>query len=107
MEGEQGEARTRSRRHDGKDPWSVSLAPAPFDGPIAAGDLVALNFNRLSVDHQGREELLWVAVVSMAGDTIDGVLDNQPTWIRGLSDGDGVTFERAHIIRVMRRPTET
>lgn len=102
MDGEPGEAGTR-RRHDGKDPWHLATVDVPYPDPIAAGDLVALRFVRDRDDHQGREEELWVRVVGPrdAGGW-RGELDNQPTYIRGLSDGAEIVFGPDHVIKVMR-----
>jgi hypothetical protein len=104
MDGEPGEAGTR-RRHDGKDPWHLAPAPVAWPDPIAAGDLVALRFVRERDDHQGREEELWVRVVGRAeGGGWTAELDNQPTYIRGLSDGAEVAFGPEHVFKVMPAP---
>lgn len=97
----------RVRRHDGKDQWSLEVAPEAYVHPIGVGDLVSLAFVRHSADLQGHSERLWVVVVENDSDGFRGELDNQPTWIRGLGDGDPVDFTRTHVFQRMpaRRST--
>lgn len=103
------------RRHDGRDPWSLMsreealartdlgehVPPLPQEapGPIAVGGYVLLLFVRERADPQGRYEALWAEVTGADALGHDAVLDNQPTWIRGLAAGDVVRFEARHALR--------
>lgn len=67
------------------------------------GDFVALELVRERNDLQGRNEELWVEVTAANGDAFEATLDNQPTYIRGLSPGDSVSFVLAQV-RQVRTP---
>jgi hypothetical protein len=102
---ELGEAGGTPRRHHGRDPWSIAPRPEAMATPRApaVGDFVALELIRERTDWQGRSEELWVEVTAVDGDAFEGTLDNQPTWIRGLSPGDRVQFGLADV-RQVRTP---
>lgn len=110
------DARTgHHRRHDGRDPWSlmtraealvrrdlgehVPSLPPEAPGPIAVGGYVLLLLVRERADLQGRYEALWAEVTGQDDLGFDAVLDNQPTWIRGLASGDAIRFEGRHVLR--------
>ena len=102
-----GEVGGKPKRHHGRDPWSVAARPDGADLPNmpSVGDFVALQFVRERNDAQGRFEELWVEVtaVEVAADgtpEFAAALDNQPTWIRGLSAGDPVRFTAAQVLAV-------
>ena len=109
------DARTgKPRRHDGKDPWSLmpreeALARGDLGehvpalargapGAVSIGGYALLVFVRERADTQGRYEALWVEVTGADAAGYDAVLDNQPTWIRGLASGDAVRFEARHVL---------
>lgn len=104
-------------RHDGRDDYhflardeALSLAgqlgdyvpPLPPQVPAAprTGDFVQVIMVREGPDVQGRHEALWVEVSSVSEDVVEGTLDNQPTWVRGVAAGDRVTFARAQVVRL-------
>lgn len=110
----------KRKRHDGKDPWLVLTREAVLadeairalvPGPIAKepealaadhGDGILIVLERQRLDPQGRHEALWCEVASVDGELYGCVLDNQPTWIRGLSSGDPLTVSREQVLRVAR-----
>jgi hypothetical protein len=115
MDEELIDAGGKPRRHDGKDPWSLvpldeldetlrGLVPGRIEPPqvLGEGDAVLLLFRRERLDLQGRHEALWVEVTSVEGASVEGVMDNQPTWIRGLASGDPIRFELRHVLRRAR-----
>jgi hypothetical protein len=117
MDDDLTDATGRPRRHDGRDPWSLvprellevdaslrALVPGAIAAPdsLAPGDVVLLLFTRERLDPQGRHEALWVEVEAVEGDEVQGVMDNQPTWIRGLAAGDPIRFAHGHILRRAR-----
>jgi hypothetical protein len=104
----------KPRRHDGRDPWSLmpraealarsdlgAFVPPLGDAPeaIAVGGYALLLFERQRADLQGRYEALWVEVTGADESGFAALLDNQPTWIRGLSAGDALRFEARHVLR--------
>lgn len=95
----------KPKRHHGRDPWSVASRPADMPAPRVpcVGDFVALEFVRERNDPQGRSEELWVEVTGADGHAFEATLDNQPTFIRGLSPGEPVRFALAQV-RHVRTP---
>ena len=114
MDDELTDASGKRKRHDGRDPWAVvvrervlgddqirEVVPGRIDaGDPSAGQSVLIVLERLRNDPQGRFEAIWCEVVAVDGDRIEAVLDNQPTWIRGISSGDPITFERECVLRL-------
>ncbi len=92
----------KPKRHHGRDPWSIALRPGDLATPRApsVGDFVALDLVRERNDAQGRHEELWVEVTAVNGDAFEATLDNQPTYIRGLSPGDPVSFVLGQVRQV-------
>ena len=95
----------KPKRHHGRDPWSVALRPGDMATPRVpnVGDFVAIELVRERNDLQGRNEELWVEVTAVNGERFEATLDNQPTYIRGLSPGDPVSFVFAQV-REVRTP---
>lgn len=106
----------KPRRHDGRDPWSfmtreealaatdelgLHVPPLPSEAPppVSPGGFVLLVVVRERPDPQGRHEAVWVEVTGADDDGFTGVLDNQPTWVRGLASGDTVRFQQRHVMR--------
>lgn len=84
----------------------VPDAPTPdaaTRASLAVGTLAALVFRReaSAAEVQGIHERLWVEVVGRDGDRYRGELENQPTFIRGLKNGDAVTFGAEHVFSVL------
>lgn len=117
MDDELVDATGKRKRHDGRDPWAVvtrervlaetevrEVAPGRIDGDlgreIGVGAMVLIVLERLRNDPQGRFESVWCEVTAVDGDQLEAVLDNQPTWIRGISSGDPIRFAREHVLRV-------
>ncbi|MBL8784191.1 MAG: DUF2314 domain-containing protein [Deltaproteobacteria bacterium] len=105
----------KPRRHDGRDAWAFvtreaaralgdlgpHVAPIRWDrdpGAPSVGGYALLVMERKSPDAQGRFEGVWVEVTGQEGERWEGVLDNQPTWIRGVSSGDKVAFGLDHVM---------
>jgi hypothetical protein len=119
MDDELVDATGKRKRHDGRDPWAVVsrervLAEAVIreavpgrldpidDGALAVGAMILIVLERLRNDPQGRYESVWCEVTAVDGEVIDAVLDNQPTWIRGISSGDPIQLTRDGVLRVSR-----
>ncbi len=114
-EGELTDASGKRKRHDGRDPWAVvararveaeaeirQVVPGRVDGgEPTPGDSVLIVLERLRNDPQGRFEAVWCEVTAI-GEDIEAALDNQPTWIRGISSGDVIRFGRDAVLRVAR-----
>lgn len=117
MDDELVDATGKRKRHDGRDPWAVvtrervlaeseirDVAPGRIDGAgggePGVGAMVLVVLERLRNDPQGRFESVWCEVTAVDEEGIDAVLDNQPTWIRGISSGDPIRFGREHVLRV-------
>ena len=108
----EGHQNGRPRRHDGRDPWLVvprarvfaelpsSTTAPPGVAPAipAPGDLVSVLIERAREDTQGRHEEIWLEVVGLDGDTIHATFDSQPTYVRGISAGDALTIDMAHVL---------
>jgi hypothetical protein len=75
----------------------------PFLGyeVIQPGILVKLIFIPLSKDvPDAHPERMWVKVTRQTGRKFEGILDNDPINIPGLSSGDRVVFSRSNIYEV-------
>jgi len=75
---------------------------------LGPGGLAALVFARETAfdDELGKYERLWVEVSEVDGEGgYVGNLDNQPTFIRGLTHGAEVRFHAGHVFGVMRAPS--
>ncbi|MFO0744729.1 MAG: hypothetical protein U1F43_03510 [Myxococcota bacterium] len=108
----------RPRRHDGKDPWSLATRAEVLADPErraavsvdlareptvpTAGDAVAVLIHRERNDVQGRFEEVWLDVVAVEGLAIQATFDSQPTYVRGVSAGDALTLDVAHVLSVRR-----
>lgn len=112
-----------SRHAERRDAWSLvpldavpaeGLGPHVPDAPppaaavrggLAVGALAAVVVRReaSAAEVQGLYERLWVEVVGRDGDRYRGALENQPTFVRGLSNGDPLTFGPEHVFAVMGR----
>lgn len=114
-EGELTDSSGKRKRHDGRDPWAVvprarveaeaeirDGVPGRIEGgDPGVGQSVLIVLERLRNDPQGRFEAVWCEIVAV-GEVIEATLDNQPTWIRGISSGDAIQFGPEAVLRVAR-----
>lgn len=107
----------KKKRHDGRDPWAAvtrarvlaepelrAFVPGSIVADLPArwppGAMVLILLERLRNDEQGRFEAVWCEVMDDDGRDLELVLDNQPTWIRGLASGDIVRAPHEAVLRV-------
>ncbi|HSF91758.1 MAG TPA: DUF2185 domain-containing protein [Paracoccaceae bacterium] len=84
-----------------ENPYTFFVPTEEELAEIRPGQSVKLMFRAIPPsDHYGAERM-WVQVTSCDADEFIGTLDNDPTDIPGLKDGDIVQFKRHHIIGVI------
>jgi len=74
--------------------------PMDYKGPLE--DLIGKFVKRSFRTETELIEHMWVKVVSVDGDTITGILENDPLFVKGLVCGDEITVERGQIEEVYK-----
>ena len=91
-----------------EDPRPLYLeAPYTFEKPsaeklaaIAPGDIVKAIFLPTMKGTEEATERMWVAITGVNGNSLEGLLDNDPLEIPGLLAGDPIKLKRWHVINV-------
>ena len=84
-----------------ESPETFEIPPSQRRQNVQPGDFVKLIFELVSPDEdQPGAERMWVHVLSRAGETYSGELENEPAVITSISRGDTVHFGPEHVIAV-------
>lgn len=69
-------------------------------GDVKVGLFAKLVFKITNSEADASAERMWVRVTSVDKDTFEGVLDNDPEYIRDIKDGDTITFKIENILEI-------
>lgn len=82
-------------------PYTFHKPSSKVVGLLKSADEAKLIFRFDSDDPEApNAERMWVEITKTSGREFEGVLDNEPQYIKDLKCGDRVTFKEKHIIQV-------
>lgn len=67
---------------------------------VQVGLFAKLVFKITNTQADASAERMWVRVTGIKKDVFEGVLDNDPKYIRGIKDGDTITFQIENILEI-------
>src|SRR5689334_15254174 len=81
-----------------ENPYTYFVPTPKQLADVAAGHKVYVTFQAIPRRPKWDSERMWVKVTKASGQSLSGILDNEPDDIPGLSKGETVEFNRWHII---------
>jgi hypothetical protein len=87
-------------------PYTYFLPPAARLAAVASGDWVKAIFRSVPQSEKWDAERLWIRVLAIDADWIEGTIDSQPDDIPALQQGAPIRVPRSHVINIIFETAE-